>query len=96
VKDARERTVDQVRARGPERERKTRSKEVRYGLARTRREPQVLRDSSPCEGTMCKASVRSWQSGRMHREKVSCGGFLMYLVGEKGGGILFWGAYDGE
>ena len=39
--------------------RKTRSKVVRRGLARTRRAPQVSRVSSPGEGTMRRVNVRS-------------------------------------
>ena len=71
TKDARARGVDHASVRGPVRVRKTRSKEVRRGLARTRRAPQLRRVSSPGEGTMRRASVRSWQSGRMHRANVS-------------------------
>jgi hypothetical protein len=72
TKDARAHVVvDHANVRGPARVRKTRSKEVRRGLARTRRAPHVRRDSSPGEGTMRRASVRSWQSERMLRAKVS-------------------------
>ena len=53
------------------RARKTSSNVVRRGLARTSRAPQVRRPSSPDEGTMRKASVRSWPRGRMQLAKVS-------------------------
>jgi hypothetical protein len=52
--------------------RKASSKEVRRGLARTRRVPHVGRASSPGEGTMRRARVRSWPRGRMRRANVSC------------------------
>ena len=51
---------------------KTRSKVVRRGLARTRRAPQVRRVSSPGEGTMRRVNVRKWARGRMQHAKVSC------------------------
>lgn len=59
------------KARESVRGRKTSSKDWRRGLARTRRAPLVLRDTSPWEGTMRSARVRSWPKGRMQRANVS-------------------------
>ena len=65
--------------------RKTSSKDSRRGLARTRRAPLVRRGTSPGEGTMRSARVRSWAKGRMHRANVSWGSHVNFfnLSGEE-------------
>ncbi len=72
--DARALTTVHASVWGPLRARKTMSNEERRGLARTSRAPHARRESSPGEGTMRRVRVRSWLSGRMEREKVSCDG----------------------
>jgi hypothetical protein len=61
MKDARAHVANHANMRGPTGARKTRSKEVRRGLVQTRRAPHMRRDSSPGEGTICRASVCSVQ-----------------------------------
>jgi hypothetical protein len=63
--------VGREKVRVSVRGRKTSSNDCRRGLERTRRTPLVRRDTSPWEGTMRSARVRSCPRGRMQRANVS-------------------------